>query len=370
MISFKQYVLEARRNPEQNPKISAYDALKQYADDSNVYITFTEIDKVGLNPQSPYNTPLGVYCYPLKEAWDRYNINSHKSLKGLPFASDRPNIYVIRLFKKDGFVNNMYSDYGSNNYDKDVKILEKIWKEEAIKRKNFFISYEYDQQKKLTINNIEKYEAILADNEVGSENIKKWEDKLNYWKEVKNTLDKQYKDVVENKMWNDLVDYALENAKAKNPIMSFWNLSRLMAIKLSKNTDGIKMATKWNSLLRKCGYTGFADKLGRGYIHPAEPFQAVFLTTEAFTVIDKILNKDYVVVKMKDVIALYKKATKSYKESIIRIFLHKEDPNQLQAHFPDLTKPIIDKIWYSADEDELYFWRQEANENVGRVYAD
>lgn len=63
-------ILEARRNPETNIKVSAYDQLKKYKDDHNVYISFRNIDKLGVNPsyKSKDSTPNGIYFYPLKDA--------------------------------------------------------------------------------------------------------------------------------------------------------------------------------------------------------------------------------------------------------------------------------------------------------------
>ena len=58
---------EKRRNPEMNPHISAWDYVDKYKNDPDVYISFTTIDKIGINPRSVYNTPNGIYCYPLRE---------------------------------------------------------------------------------------------------------------------------------------------------------------------------------------------------------------------------------------------------------------------------------------------------------------
>lgn len=140
--TFKQF-LEARSHSEQNLKISAYEALKKYKDDPDIYISFTKNlaseenqfgPKIGLNPSSKYNTPLAVYCYPLQVIWKQYNIDKHKTLTKLPFASELPNIFVLRA-KGVGttFINDMHSDYGSDKYDKDVEILRKIWLRDCVK---------------------------------------------------------------------------------------------------------------------------------------------------------------------------------------------------------------------------------------------
>ena len=36
--------------------------------DKTQYISFTAIDKIGINPRSTYSTPVGIYCYPLNKA--------------------------------------------------------------------------------------------------------------------------------------------------------------------------------------------------------------------------------------------------------------------------------------------------------------
>ena len=71
---------EARRNPELNQKIDPLQQLQEYAEDEDVFVTFTSgfnvsegnrkfrsgpRSKIGINPKSDYNTPLGIYCYPI-----------------------------------------------------------------------------------------------------------------------------------------------------------------------------------------------------------------------------------------------------------------------------------------------------------------
>ena len=85
MKTFRNFLDEARRNPiskktgkELNPKIPLYDKLEPLANDSDVYITYVadvgsmsksaEGFKIGINPNSEYNTPNGIYSYPLKES--------------------------------------------------------------------------------------------------------------------------------------------------------------------------------------------------------------------------------------------------------------------------------------------------------------
>ena len=87
-------IFEARSHPSLNPKVSAYEALLPYKDREDVFITFTSAQKgraipVHVNPQSKYDTPIGIYCYPIKEFWEKYNVESTKSPgKSAPFPGE------------------------------------------------------------------------------------------------------------------------------------------------------------------------------------------------------------------------------------------------------------------------------------------
>jgi len=255
---------EARRNPEQNPHISAWDYVDKYKDDKDVYISFTEIDKIGINPKSKFNTPVGIYTYPLREFVKNYTpfMNLSKGFESseskniytksvgsyAPFAGSAKYISFIRVKDKSHFIEDMYKDYGSDKYDRDIKILEKKYKEIMFK--------EYKTEK--AIRHIRKYfDVQIFDNE--------------------------------KELWLEFIDYSLKEAKEKNPSVSMWNITRLLSDFLS--ADSKQSSTKWNLILSKdLGYSGFADKSGKGYIHPSEPMQAVFFNTRAFEVITRVDN--------------------------------------------------------------------------------
>lgn len=91
---FNYEVDGARRNPELNKKISIIDQLSPYKDDPSYFISFTDINKIGLNPSTTYDTPLGIYTYPLKEIWNDFVNNE------IPFAGGsnlRPIIMHIYI---------------------------------------------------------------------------------------------------------------------------------------------------------------------------------------------------------------------------------------------------------------------------------
>lgn len=90
-------LLEARKNPEMNPKISINDEMKRYAAEhpGNCYISFTAIEKLGVNPRSMFGTPIGVYCYPLEYAIAKMGDDSSASV--LPYAGGEKfaNLFTV-----------------------------------------------------------------------------------------------------------------------------------------------------------------------------------------------------------------------------------------------------------------------------------
>jgi len=250
-------VLEARRNPKMNPKQSAYELLKQYADRDDIYISFTEINKIGLNPKSGYNTPIGIYTYPLKITWEEYDIDwradkvTSSRLKGLPgstgsinkviekaypFASENPYIQVLQRKPSRGFVD--LAKYSQSDYSRDIEKLYEMINEETV------------------------YRGFPFEREVFENFVKRFEKESNF----------------------------------KSPGGLFWNVTRLFSKyfddepRIFKDPLPRKPLVAWNVLLQRFGYDAFLDSEGEGIIHKHEPWQAVFLTKRSFKHIDTILN--------------------------------------------------------------------------------
>jgi len=296
-MRFREFKIdEARRNPEQNPKVSLYDALEKYKDDPDIYISYT-MDvgrgitsktsvakgrntsgfKIGINPKSKYNTPNGIYTYPLPEMW-RDGADPSRRVFTVPFAGEQPAVYIIRA------TGNMLDleKYGSDQIDKDLEIVAK-------KLVDHFHSKGHSQ--------------VLS-----------WE------------------------MTKGLLDSAKSAARIRTPGGMFWNATRMAFFALSgsvndSNLIPIKQYTmelkrmeqkaqdegdappnyndevvrfklfdkpaqpkdtnKWNKLFRDMGYDGAVDRKGQEIIHPYEPIQAVFFHTGAFKVVDMVYNKEY-----------------------------------------------------------------------------
>ena len=118
-------LFEARKFPKLNPKVSAYEYLKQYKDNPNIFIHMATVNKVGLNVLSKYATPLGIYTYPLKYVWDRY-IEVEKSLHALPFAEKAPYVHILEFNGNGKFIN--MDQYTENDLQNDINKIKSMFK--------------------------------------------------------------------------------------------------------------------------------------------------------------------------------------------------------------------------------------------------
>ena len=69
--------------------------IKKYVSKSHpakYAFTMTDIPKVGINPRTSFNTPAGVYAYPLNQAYYNKLLASE-----LPFANDKPYCNIMKL---------------------------------------------------------------------------------------------------------------------------------------------------------------------------------------------------------------------------------------------------------------------------------
>lgn len=268
---FQKYACNLARFSKQQrfrqERPSTFSVLEKFKDDPNIYLSYIgtvtdmeqdvgekkrkDVPKLGINPKSHYNTPLGIYTYPLSEIWER--IEESGNLADVPYQGEQPYIAVLRLKPDRKFVNDMYNDYDSSDFDKDLQ-----------KMLTYFVP------KILTL-----------------------------------------------KQFNGLVASAVGTANEKNPISSMWNVARyfsFLAVSIKEgqsvdetvdnivSSDEIHMPEKskgklnpyaltFNRILNSVlGYDGFADKSGRGYIHKAEPTQAVFLNPRSYDVLHILEN--------------------------------------------------------------------------------
>lgn len=236
------------------PKVSVYNELLPYKNKEGYYISFTDVEKIGINPKSKFETPLGIYTYPLKQSWIKYKVDETKDVgEAMPFAGERENIYLLK--KRDGikFINSA-KDYTDAMLEKDMLTLMRHVLEN---KESYYKSFGGRSPEQITPQIIRKY-------------FKKWKGE----------------------------------AYGKEPVFMIWNITRELSGRRNRVHEVIdkkvptrrvhtSMTTGWNTLLYKVlGYYGFSDSTGAGYIHNNEPIQTVFFTKRAFTVVKLSPNKE------------------------------------------------------------------------------
>ena len=106
MLTFPDFIelLEARKNADQNQKISPFQRIKDLLDKAkpmpngspNLFVSFTKVEKLGINPGSRFVTPLGIYCYPADYVV-KMTENEGGDMSQLPFAGDSPFVNVFSV---------------------------------------------------------------------------------------------------------------------------------------------------------------------------------------------------------------------------------------------------------------------------------
>lgn len=107
-MSFLDDLLLERKEPP------LLDVLNQYWGQPHVFVSFRDLPKFGLNPDNHYNTPTGIYGYPL-------NWMIHEQGR-VPFASDRRYAWIFKWNGKGRLLTNAY-----NNIAGDTRYLEKLY---------------------------------------------------------------------------------------------------------------------------------------------------------------------------------------------------------------------------------------------------
>jgi len=234
------FIQEARRNPEQNPKVSVNDEIINALADAepigntghkNLFVSFTGLEKLGINPRSDYNTPLGIYAYPadyvIKTTGSKFGMND------LPFAGDQPWANIFRV-EKGTVLNNLkrLSEAEYNNYcERLIDLLTKI---------------------------------------------------PSKFKGTTEVLDRQNAEVVVLNLMEDSIGFARVSSSYGGRL---WYITYI----ISGNIPGNKPVV-WTSLFRRIGIDGFVDP-DTEIIHPSEPTQAVFFGGNTVDLLATVPNK-------------------------------------------------------------------------------
>ncbi len=125
-------LFEKRRNathPSQ-PTRSVVETFLKYKDRPDVFISFTDLPKIGMNPMTNYNTPAGIYCYPVSEFAKKIKpeMTYNQFVDAFPFASNRPFLFFIRATKPITFI----QDYTEDDLNRDrQKFMQITGQDEA-----------------------------------------------------------------------------------------------------------------------------------------------------------------------------------------------------------------------------------------------
>jgi hypothetical protein len=286
-------IQEARRNPisqktgqELNPKVPLTDKLEKYKDKENIFISYV-MDmgdlqakggknisgfKVGVNPNSRYNTPNGIYLYPLKEAWNAY-YNPKKRILDVPFAGEQPFVGIIEVNMNKALDLKSYnSKMWDTDYDKMAKMIS-----------DFF-------QQKNQMSEAIGWEAAKSILSAANEGARVKTPGGRFWNMSRYTfmcLTSQLATSFKDEYQEDLVKMMQDKTAQAN------YTDHTVRFDIKENPRRDAPTNKWSLLLIELGYSTIIDRAGQSIIHPSEPMQAVALDPTGYKVIDSHDNKGY-----------------------------------------------------------------------------
>jgi hypothetical protein len=302
MKSFKSYNLsEKRSHPDLNVKYDSIDIIKFYygtGNADNMFVSFTDVNKIGINPKSRYSTPNGIYSYPLKSIIDYYKV--HKSMAKLPYAGDSRFMNIFQIRSKKGI--QLISEYSESDWKRDYNKLlkhDKVREDENSRDiyKALKVSYKNKNIRYGDKIDIKKIDIVKFFNF--------------FYKDMKGVSTSDFESKTAKKSLKVLIDYynietsvvekCIKRSKkiASNylqynnhkSIGKLWTATR----KLSETNDYVEGSfpgSRWNTILRKIlGYNGFIDDKAWGIIYQAEPLQAVMFDKPVIQIIQTVPNK-------------------------------------------------------------------------------
>ena len=239
-MNFVDFYILDERNKHQDAYLPIKDKIAKYKDDDDIYISFTEIDKLGINPKTKYNTPAGIYTYPVKASWEPYFRNWQ-----VPFQGDVKYVQILRHTRRGKYIEDI-SNLGQREFKDNLDKLEKFFKDIYIKK----------LKKEGTYGDV----AIKTLDKIFLALLKKTEANSN------------------NKSYGGILFYFV------------YNIAEKMKNYLPTKSLTTGLTYIWRKVL---GYNMIADKSGKGIIHPDEKIQAVFFDKESYEHIDTLMNKEY-----------------------------------------------------------------------------
>lgn len=316
MKSYKTFINEARAGGPLNPRKNIVDNLKPYLRDTDAYITYishlgssptSSGIKVGINPQTTYSTPIGVYAYPLIAAWDEYY--DYQGALAVPFGLERPYIAVLKRtskglrlddYSKTKFVVDVTKlrKYFVNRWSKNIKvnIIKPLGKDEVYVTPqliaayifNWFLEYSITNAKVDTsggyIWNITRMLALVETDYRMFSKKKTVDVGSDEWPRS-NIKHISFEDTSSNG-FSFSIDVNVLKKQGEQAAPSYGNGDFETNLISDRSTT-----IEWNTIFRKVLGYEYVEDYGDEIIHENEPIQAVFFSNKAFKVIDAFDNK-------------------------------------------------------------------------------
>lgn len=230
---------ELRRNPQQNPKTNVIDLMNRFKNEDDVYVTFTELNKIGINPRSEYRTPVGIYAYRVKDVWNNFTSQRLANASRLdanmsflvPFAGDQKHVNFFRVKGQNLLFG---ENYKLSDFQNDINKLRTFVDNDLID------------------------DALKMMRAEGTRRTKTYFGKIWY-------VTYRIAMTLGDRAWREKMN------KGEDPRQN-------------------EIAFAWMPLLRKLGYDGVVDP-GEGVIYSGEPEQAVFFTTKIMTHLVTVENR-------------------------------------------------------------------------------
>lgn len=307
-------LFEKRRNPDVNAKQDSLEAMEKYRGQKNVFVSYTADvgaashayksssttsttdkrkvgsgAKLGINPNLRYDTPIGIYAYPIDEVL---------ALEGnVPFAGEQP---FIQVFRADGNLldTNEYSDMDLKSDIKKIK--------DAVKDKSFnpdrAIKAATIQNAAGQLWNVTRVAAqyiardiyvndprnINISGSAYSYNMPKIDYGDDGYEEEENADEEQDDEEVDD--YEEYEDGEYEDEEEDYDSLHSEDDEDDVKESLTEAVAPVKQPIQWSALMRKTlGYDGVVDH-GYGIIHENEPTQAVFFSKNKIRQLELIDN--------------------------------------------------------------------------------
>lgn len=91
-----------------------FSELEKYNGENDVFVHFSDVPKIGINPKQKYTTPLGIYFFPISYVLENNNIRNNSVFLEKPF------VFVVRLLTDN------ILDLGKLNTEDILEMVEKV----------------------------------------------------------------------------------------------------------------------------------------------------------------------------------------------------------------------------------------------------